>query len=60
MKRWTELQIDGPRLTPERMREIIERKEFHFSECFLLPGTWLDLLQENEALKEQIERMKNA
>lgn len=46
------IDIDGPRLSPERLREIIETKTFWYNEVFMFPGTWLDLLKEKERIKE--------
>lgn len=49
-----DLHIDGPRLDPKRLREIIKEKTFRYDEAFLFPGTWLDLLKANEAQAKEL------
>jgi len=52
------LHIDGPRLNPKRLREIIESKSFNYSEAFMFPGTWLDLIKLVQALSAQVEELR--
>jgi len=50
--------VDGPRLPVARVLEIIRQKSFLYTEAFMFPGTWLDMLKQIAALEAENVKLR--